>query len=142
MTSNWKGLKGMLRALQHHPRKEFSMLCDCKGVVRYINHQYCIPYHYGETCQKIQEQKTQLIAKGIHHEITRIPGHTNYKLGTSRQTNCWLPNFKPPSFLSLIRLTIRHFSQFWDTDGLYLLFYLFILFIITFVHFINNIIHN
>ena len=122
-------LQGMLRALQlaeqthvQTEESEFSILCDCKGAVRCINHQYLVPYHYSKTCQKIQEQKTRLERKGIHHEITWIPGHTKYNWNEQADTlakeaaSSWRPSFKPQIYRSLNGLTIRHFSQFSDTD--------------------------
>ena len=122
-------LEGILKALQLAEytnnitnKNEFSILCDCKGAVRCINHQYSIPYHYSRTCQKIQEERTKLTKKEIKHEITWITGHTKYRWNekadklAKEAANSWVPSYKPPSFRSLNGYAIRHFSQDWDTD--------------------------
>ena len=67
-------------------KEEFSVLCDCKGAVKCMNHQHSMPYHYSEICQKIQEQKTQLTKK-----VNELLNHMDARTHTmQRERTCFV----------------------------------------------------
>ena len=89
-----KGISVALQLAEHtkntNPKNnKFTILCDCKGAVKYINHQCLVPYRFSAICQGIQEQRSKLTLKQLQHNIRWMPGHTPTTNGMTKQMH-WL----------------------------------------------------
>ena len=65
--------------MQDLEHKEYSILCDCKNVVHYVQGNYQLPEKYAEDVYRIQQKITQLGYEGIQVDVHWIPGHTDHK---------------------------------------------------------------
>ena len=74
----YTALQKSLQMHKTHFITKFTILCDCKNAVKYINNKYAPPRKYSTIYQKIQELKRQ-IKQSYEINIKWIPGHTDNK---------------------------------------------------------------
>ena len=78
-------LEGVKIALDYiknkHPiitnNNNYTILCDYKNVVNYINKKYNVPKQYAEKIQQVTETLHLLKHKDLNIQIKWIPGHTD-----------------------------------------------------------------
>ena len=102
-------LDSTILAKHHHQQtndKEYSILCDCRNAVNYVNRIYTIPTKYSNICQEIMENLQELRNDEIYMEVDWMPGHTENQWNDIADTLakqgalCWT-GYSPPRSRSL-----------------------------------------
>ena len=118
-----EGILNSTKMIQEHNKrtsnKQYTILCDCRNAVKYINDRYTIPKKYNQICQQILEQIHTLRNQEYIIEIDWIPGHTENKWNDKADTlakigaSSWRDGQPPVSrALQITHLEETHFGEY------------------------------